>query len=189
MQRDSLKAWQASSHFAGANAAYIEELYEAYLEDPGSVAEQWQQIFAGLPVNGTVSDVGHTKIRDYFREKALDSNRSKKTTVDPELSEKQVRVLQLINAYRFRGHQAAALDPLELWQRDPVVELDPEYHGLTADDMGREFNTGSYAYGGETMKLQGLVDGLRKTYCGHIGAEYMHIISTCLLYTSDAADD
>ncbi|GAA5189089.1 2-oxoglutarate dehydrogenase E1 component [Ferrimonas gelatinilytica] len=178
MQRDSLKAWQESSHFAGANAAYIEELYEAYLDDPSSVAEEWQAIFAELPSNGTVTDVAHGRIRDYFREVALDSNRSKKTTADPELSEKQVRVLQLINAYRFRGHQAAALDPLGLWQRPPVPELDPGHHGLTSDDMGRQFNTGSYAYGGETLTLKELVSSLQQTYCGHIGAEYMHITST-----------
>ncbi|SHI14558.1 2-oxoglutarate dehydrogenase E1 component [Ferrimonas marina] len=178
MQRDSLKAWRASSHFTGANAPYIEELYEAYLDDPGSVSEEWHSIFAELPTNGVEADVAHTKIRDYFRETALDSNRSKKTTVDPELSEKQVRVLQMINAYRFRGHQAAKLDPLGLWDREPVAELDPSHHGLTDEDLGREFNTGSYAYGGETMKLSDLVGSLAKTYCGHIGAEYMHITNT-----------
>ncbi|WP_028117575.1 2-oxoglutarate dehydrogenase E1 component [Ferrimonas senticii] len=178
MRQDSLKAWQDSTHFAGANAAYIEELYEAYLSDPTSISEQWQAIFAELPETGVGAEVAHTPIRDYFRAAALDSNRSKKTTVDPELSEKQVRVLQLINAHRFRGHQGANLDPLGLWQRPAVPELDPKFHGLTEEDMGRQFNTGSYAIGGDSMKLGELIDSLKRTYCGHLGAEYMHITST-----------
>ncbi|WP_298439273.1 2-oxoglutarate dehydrogenase E1 component [uncultured Ferrimonas sp.] len=176
MRQDSLKAWQDSTHFAGANAAYIEELYEAYLEEPTSVSEEWQAIFAELPGQG--DEVAHTPIREYFRAAALDTNRSKKTTVDPELSEKQVRVLQLINAHRFRGHQGADLDPLGLWKREPVKELDPQYHGLTEEDMARQFNTGSYAVGGDAMKLGQLIDSLKRTYCGHVGAEYMHITST-----------
>ncbi|QIZ76002.1 2-oxoglutarate dehydrogenase E1 component [Ferrimonas lipolytica] len=176
MRQDSLKAWQQSTHFAGANAAYMEELYEAYLEDPSSVSEEWQAIFSELP--GQRDEVAHTPIREYFRAAALDSNRSKKTTVDPELSEKQVRVLQLINAHRFRGHQGADLDPLGLWKREPVPELDPAFHGLTVEDMSRQFNTGSYAVGGDSMKLGQLIDSLKRTYCGHIGAEYMHITST-----------
>ncbi|MBY6094845.1 2-oxoglutarate dehydrogenase E1 component [Ferrimonas balearica] len=178
MQQGSLKAWQASSHFAGANAAYIEELYEAYLDDPNAVSEEWQAIFAELPSQGVGTDVAHSRIRDYFRATALDSNRSKTTTVDPEVTEKQVRVLQLINAFRFRGHQNANLDPLGLWQREPVAELDLAHHGLTEDDLGREFNTGSYALGNGTMKLGELFNSLKATYCGPIGAEYMHITST-----------
>ncbi|MFI3245353.1 MAG: hypothetical protein R3Y10_02525, partial [Ferrimonas sp.] len=57
MQQDSIKTWQESSYFAGANAAYIEELYEAYLDDPNSVDDQWRTLFAELPGQG--EDVAH----------------------------------------------------------------------------------------------------------------------------------
>lgn len=50
---------------------------------------------------------------------------------------KQVKVLQLINAYRFRGHQHANLDPLGLWQQDKVADLDPSFHDLTEADFQR----------------------------------------------------
>ncbi len=62
MQQASLKDWIDSSHLAGANAAYIEELYEAYLDDADSVSEEWRAIFANLPTEGS-DDVNHTRIR------------------------------------------------------------------------------------------------------------------------------
>ena len=57
---------------------------------------------------------------------------------------KQVKVLQLINAYRFRGHQHANLDPLGLWQQDKVADLDPSFHDLTEADFQETFNVGSF---------------------------------------------
>lgn len=183
MHQGSMKAWLESSHLSGANSTYVEEMYEAYQEDPTSVSDDWRAVFEQLPpVNGASADVpevSHSKIRDYFRSLAQEG-RSKGTSrvSDPDVDAKQVKVLQLINAYRFRGHQNANLDPLGLWKRDTVAELDPAFHGLSGEDMEREFNTGSFAYGGDTLKLGELVKALKATYCGSIGAEYMHITDT-----------
>lgn len=183
MHQGSMKAWLESSHLSGANSTYVEEMYEAYQEDPTSVSDDWRAVFEQLPpVNGASAEVpeaSHSKIRDYFRSLAQEG-RSKGTSrvSDPDVDAKQVKVLQLINAYRFRGHQNANLDPLELWKRDTVAELDPAFHGLSGEDMEREFNTGSFAYGGDTLKLGELVKALKATYCGSIGAEYMHITDT-----------
>ena len=91
---------------------------------------------------------------------------------------KQVRVLQLINAYRFRGHQHAELDPLGIWQQERVPDLDPAFHELTAEDFHREFSVGSFAIGKPTMVLGKLIEALKKTYCGAVGAEYMHLTNT-----------
>ncbi|QUN07070.1 2-oxoglutarate dehydrogenase E1 component [Shewanella yunxiaonensis] len=183
MHQGIMKAWLESSHLNGANSTYVEEMYEAYQEDPESVSADWRAVFDNLPpVNGASSDVpeaAHSKIRDYFRSLATEGRHKGAARVsDPEVDAKQVKVLQLINAYRFRGHQNANLDPLELWKRDKVAELDPAFHGLTAEDMQREFNTGSFDHGGETMKLADLLNSLKATYCGSIGAEYMHITDT-----------
>lgn len=183
MHQGLMQAWLDSSHLYGANATYIEEMYEAYQEDPQSVSDDWKAVFDNLPsVNGTDAsgqEVAHSKVRDYFRSLAL-SNRggASAQASDPELDAKQVKVLQLINAYRFRGHQNSNLDPLGLWVRNAVKELDPAFHGLTAEDMSRDFNTGSFAHGGDTMQLSSLVNALKSTYCGSIGAEYMHITDT-----------
>ncbi|ABO23522.1 2-oxoglutarate dehydrogenase E1 component [Shewanella loihica] len=183
MHQGIMKAWLESSHLNGANSTYVEEMYEAYQEDPQSVSEDWRAVFDNLPyANGATADVpeaAHSKVREYFRSLALDGrHKSAARVTDPEVDAKQVKVLQLINAYRFRGHQNANLDPLGLWKRDTVSELDPAFHGLTGEDMEREFNTGSFAHGGDTMKLGDLVKALKATYCAAIGAEYMHITDT-----------
>ncbi|MCG9711741.1 2-oxoglutarate dehydrogenase E1 component [Shewanella insulae] len=183
MHQGIMKAWLESSHLSGANSTYVEEMYEAYQEDPQSVSDDWRAVFDNLPyANGATADVpeaAHSKVREYFRSLALDGrHKSAARVTDPEVDAKQVKVLQLINAYRFRGHQNANLDPLGLWKRDNVSELDPAFHGLTGEDMDREFNTGSFAHGGDTMKLGDLVKALKATYCSAIGAEYMHITDT-----------
>ena len=69
MQESVMKAWWDSSHMAGANAAYVEELYETYLEDPQSVSENWRQIFDNLPkVDGVELETNHTTIKNQFTE-------------------------------------------------------------------------------------------------------------------------
>ncbi|MCP5762675.1 hypothetical protein NL346_29200, partial [Klebsiella pneumoniae] len=73
--------------------------------------------------------------RDYFRRLAKDASRYSSAISDPDTNAKQVKVLQLINAYRFRGHQHANLDPLGLWQQERVADLDPAYHDLTEADF------------------------------------------------------
>ena len=87
--------------------------------------------------------------------------------------EKQARVLQLINAYRVRGHLVADLDPLDS-TRAPHKDLDPATYGLTIWDLDREFITNGLA-GTEKMTLREILEVLRDTYCSHVGAEYMFI--------------
>jgi len=96
-----------------------------------------------------------------------------------EETEKQARVLQLINAYRVRGHLIADLNPLGV---EPAYhyELDPINYGLTMWDLDRTFITGglSAALGDAptpTATLREILETLRQTYCGKIGVEYMYI--------------
>jgi 2-oxoglutarate decarboxylase len=93
---------------------------------------------------------------------------------------KEAGIMQMINAYRVRGHLIADLDPLG---SEPSYhpELDPETYGLTIWDLDREFLTGSLgeAIGDGAPKpvatLREILETLRDTYCGKIGAEYMNI--------------
>lgn len=179
MHNSVMKAWLESSHLAGANATYIEELYEAFLCDPESVSEEWRNVFEALPVEkATQEEQPHSRVREYFRRLAKETPRCSGQVIDPDVDAKQVKVLQLINAYRFRGHQAANLDPLGIWKREPGEDLNLEFHNLTEDDMDSEFNVGSFAVGQETMALRDIYAALNKIYCGSIGAEYMHITNT-----------
>lgn len=93
-----------------------------------------------------------------------------------ELVEKQARVLQLINAYRVRGHLLAHLDPL-VHEPHHHPELDPAYYGLTIWDLDRVFVTGGLG-GKATATLREILDILRETYCATIGVEYMFIQDT-----------
>ncbi|MBW5407425.1 2-oxoglutarate dehydrogenase E1 component [Morganella morganii] len=177
MQNGALKDWLDSSFLAGENQAYIEDIYEDYLNDPASVDESWREIFDSLP-KADITEQPHSQTRDYFRRLAKDSTRYHTSVSDPAMDSKQVKVLQLINAFRFRGHQNANLDPLGLWKQEPVPDLDPAFHNLTKADFDETFNVGSFAIGRETMPLGELFDALKRIYCGSIGAEYMHITNT-----------
>jgi 2-oxoglutarate dehydrogenase E1 component len=93
---------------------------------------------------------------------------------------KEAGIMQLINAYRVRGHLIADLDPLGT-EPSYHAELDPETYGLTIWDLDREFLTGSLgeAIGEGAPKtvatLRQILETLRRTYCGKIGCEYMNI--------------
>jgi 2-oxoglutarate dehydrogenase E1 component len=182
MQQSVMKAWWDSSHMAGGNATYIEQMYEAYLDDPQSVSEEWRGIFEKLPkLDGVEIETKHSIVREQFRSlaslgpAARAGSGSQQQTVSDE---KQVKVLQLINAFRFRGHQHANLDPLGLWIQPRVRDLELSHHNLSEKDFDTTYNVGSYAIGKESMPLGDLFKSLNRTYCGSIGTEYMHITDT-----------
>jgi 2-oxoglutarate decarboxylase len=87
--------------------------------------------------------------------------------------EKQTKVLQLIHAYRVRGHLVADLDPLDS-RRAPHPDLEPATYDLTLWDLDREFLTGGLS-GRDRATLREILEVLRETYCGPIGVEYMYI--------------
>ena len=172
----------STSHLSGGNASYVEELYELYLHDPNSVAEEWRSYFDKLPqTSGTGSDISHSTIREHFLSLAKNPRRPQAVCggqVSSERDKKQVGVLRLIQAYRMRGHQASNLDPLGLWQREPIADLTLAEYGLTEADLDTVFRTGELQIGKEEAPLREILDALKSTYCGTIGAEYMHIVDS-----------
>ena len=179
MHEGVMKAWLDSSHMNGGNVAYVEDLYEAYLDDATSVPNEWREVFDHLPkVDGVDVETKHSDIRTQFETLAKNKHKEVVVATGGAGDAKQVKVLQLINAFRFRGHQSANLDPLNLWKRDKIRELELSHHDLSESDLDREFNVGSFAIGKDTMPLGELYKALKTTYCGSIGVEYMHITST-----------
>ncbi len=173
---------QIPSCLSSGNAAFVEALYESWLADPGSVAEDWKKYFQSLGTENAPPDVSHAPVR--ARMLALADRRlapagSAQAQAAPVDDGKQVAVLQLINSYRFMGHRQARLDPLNQHARPQVSELDPAHHGLGPQDMDRLFNTGSLqGVPGSQASLARILEIVHSTYCGTVGAEYMHIVET-----------
>ena len=182
MRRHTMQALQQTSLLDGGNGAYLESQYESFLHDPDSVPPGWRTYFAGLPqIDGQEStDVFHSELRSEFSRltgRLRGQRLARLTGARLTQERKQVRVLQLINAYRFRGHQHARTDPLRHTDPDPVPELELAYHGLGEQDFDTVFQTGSLV-GPEEATLAEILYALNRTYCGTVGAEYMHITET-----------
>ena len=143
-----MREFQLSSLFNGANAPYIEELYEHYLADPASVAEAWRKQFDSLPnvPGNTAKDVAHTPVIEAFAERAKQGGgRVAYVNVGVGSDDKRsLRVLQFIRAHRVLGSRHSSLDPLKRSERMPVPELELSYYNLTNADLEAEFGIGSW---------------------------------------------
>lgn len=171
--------WQ-SSHISGGNSAYVESLFEDFLQDPTGCPEPWKSYFEGLPQLqvGQSSDLSHATVRDHFLLLAKNQSRvvpAPASSVSAQHERKQFAVGELINAYRRRGHLKATLDPLGLAPIQPVPSLELGFHGLSLADIDTRFQVGSLALGQSEATLSEIIQVLETTYCGAIGAEFMHI--------------
>ncbi|MSQ49191.1 MAG: 2-oxoglutarate dehydrogenase E1 component [Betaproteobacteria bacterium] len=171
-----MKQFLDNSHLFGGNAPFVEELYEAYLENPAAVPEEWRQYFDRLQLlpGSTVKDVAHAPVVASFAQRAKSGALRAPATGD--LDRKQVSVIQLVAEYRFRGCLLAELDPLKRQPRLRIAELEPAYYDLGEADMDTVFNTGSFI-GPEQATLREIIRGLQETYCGALGVEYMYLSS------------
>ncbi|HRO77321.1 MAG TPA: 2-oxoglutarate dehydrogenase E1 component [Acinetobacter towneri] len=170
-------ALRLDTELSADSAAYIEELYEHYLTSPESVGADWREYFDKFPKG----DQPHSNVREQFLLLGRNSNRVQaivQGSVSSEHEQRQIGVLQLIAAYRNRGHQKAKLDPLGLAKREDVPDLDLAAHGLTKSDLDTVFHTGNLEIGKSEATLGEMVDAMQAIYCGSIGAEYMHIVDT-----------
>ena len=177
-----LQQYRSNSYLFGGNAPYVEELYEAYLDNPGSVPESWRAYFDALqnvPANdGSQSrDVAHAPVIESFAQRAKANAFGNRASIDDlAVARKQVHVQSLIAAYRVLGSRWADLDPLKRQERPRIPELEPAFYDLTESDMDMVFSaTNTYFTAAEHMTLREIVQALRETYCRTIGAEYMHI--------------
>jgi 2-oxoglutarate dehydrogenase E1 component len=172
-----MKEMQGSSYLFGANAPFVEELYEAYLDDPETVAPEWRRYFDQLQQDEGGRDVAHAPVIESFIRLAKSKPEAAAGMAGTQavtLEKKQVAVLQMINAYRFLGVRNADVDPLKQSDKPVIQELDPAFYGFTDGDMDQTFNSGSLV-GPEQMTLRDILRAVRETYCGSIGAEYMYI--------------
>ncbi len=172
----SFAHWLQSTPFYGGNAAFLEDLYERFLQNPESVSPYWREQFRRLQkqLPGRI-DIPHREVRRRFRQLAY---RESAAVVPEEVTEctKQIAVNRLIEQYRFLGHLVADTNPLPLSPKPYLPELDPAFYGLGHEDLDREFDASLIAGCGR-MTLRDILDKLKRIYCGKVGSETMHILS------------
>jgi len=176
-----MQQFQANSYLFGGNAPYVEEMYENYLSNPGSVPDHWRAYFDALQhvpaLDGSnARDVPHAPVVAAFAERAKSGPiRTLRAVADGELARKRVAAQQLIAAYRNVGVRWADLDPLKRAERPAIPDLEPGFYGFTDADMETVFNVSNTFFDRENLSLRELLNNLRETYCGYIGAEFMYI--------------
>ncbi|MEY4448389.1 MAG: 2-oxoglutarate dehydrogenase component, partial [Pseudomonadota bacterium] len=173
-------AYQGNTYLFGGNAPYVEEMYENYLANPGSVPDSWREYFDALQhvpaVDGSsAKDVPHLPVINAFAERAKQGGtKVVMASDDAEMGRKRTAAQQLIAAYRNVGQRWADLDPLKRTERPNIPDLDPAFYGFTDADQETVFDTSNTFFGKKSMPLRELLNALRETYCGTLGAEYMY---------------
>jgi len=161
------------------SAPYIEALYESFIQDPNSVSQDWKIYFETLPKNpDDKKEVSHKDIIKKFKNQRRKRSYSDKLVNNKSIDEKQIRVIQLIQSYRNRGHQRANLDPLGIRKTSICEDLDYEYHGLEKSDLDKKFNTDTLNINQDEVSLEEIINSLKKIYCGTLGIEYNYITNT-----------
>jgi 2-oxoglutarate dehydrogenase E1 component len=173
-------AYLGNTHLFGGNGPYIEEMYENYLANPGSVPDSWREYFDALQhvpaLDGSnAKDVPHLPVINAFAERAKSGGtKVVMASENIEMGRKRTAVQQLIAAYRNVGQRWADLDPLKRTERPHIPDLDPAFYGFSDADQETVFDTSNTFFGKNNMSLRELLNALRETYCGTLGAEYMY---------------
>ena len=141
--------------FVGANAEYIDQLYEAFCESPDLVSPEWQGFFYG------------------FEHGAADTLPGP-AAVSPRPALPQSGVERLCMAYRLLGHLYADMDPLGLAERRRPKELEPSYYGLEQSDLAESVNVVSID-AEHDLPVTEVLDILEDVYCGTLASEHLHI--------------
>lgn len=192
-QKIPIEKFRQTALLDAGSSAYLEEIYDEYLQDPNSVSKEWRAYFQQLPkVVGSVdmdgSETRHAAIREAFKQTRLGrdnisgslSHTQKQAENIGDLQNalikehKQIRVRELIDAYRLLGHLHADIDPLELHPKPLVPELMLSYYHLSSSDLETVFDSGSLP-GPKSRTLRQIMADLTQIYCKSIASEFMHI--------------
>jgi len=203
-RQDANEAFAKTSFLYGGNAAYLEDLYARYQDNPASLDADWQGFFSELkddadavragangpawtrsdwPIaqNGELvsaldGDWGPVDqlMGDKIKAKAQKTGVEITDTSVQQATRDSVRALMMVRAFRIRGHLHANLDPLGLAPPMPNPELDPASYGFTEADYDRQIFL-DFVLGLEFATIPQMLEILNRTYCSTFGIEFMHI--------------
>ncbi|KUG08009.1 2-oxoglutarate dehydrogenase E1 component [Solirubrum puertoriconensis] len=167
----------AYSYIANAHGDYIDQLYQAYKNDPESVDFGWRKFFEGFDFSQAYPEDGQngqevgtgvlTKAASTIGTTAISSS-------DAVSADKETAVRNLIHAYRSRGHLVARTNPVRE-RKDRKARLSLSDFGLSEADLDTTFKNGELLGLGSGAKLRDIIDALQKIYTRTIGFEYMYI--------------
>ena len=189
------------SPFYGANAAYIESMYEDWIQNNGEIDPQWQEIFskiaarqpASTSTNGSgsgngaaadgvaevASDITREPIHSLIQKDFYRIGNSALGLVKSSSPSLQLGAMKLIEAYRSFGHTDARTNPLVevgYYANKPEV-LEYTFYGIDGGQLDNHVDVSSIFEGTRECTVRQLIGDLRKIYCGTIGIEYRHIES------------
>jgi 2-oxoglutarate dehydrogenase E1 component len=162
--------FEDASAFAEDNVAFLEDLYERFLRDPDSIDASWREKFRSIQHETALAE--HPT-----RAEASPTGPAPDRGDVEETLRKQAAVDRLIYQYRTRSHQAADNNPLKLSPSPVLPDLNPAHYGLDEADLDRLFYI-DILQSSKRLPLREILALLRQTYCGSIGAEYMHIVES-----------
>lgn len=177
-----------------ANLAYVEAMYNDYLDDPASVDASWHALFAqwGMDTGQRIGtsmkprglfDLGSAPVSGHANGSAASNGHTAtsgppaspaRRASDGDASSLQHRMDMLVRNYRVRGHISAHLNPLADSIEIPD-ELQPGYYGFSEADYDRPFSFTTTVPGDKVRTLRQIIDQLSHTYCGSVAAQFMHI--------------
>ncbi|MBL7944695.1 MAG: 2-oxoglutarate dehydrogenase E1 component [Flavobacteriales bacterium] len=152
------------SYLSNVDSAWLDDLYQQYQQDPASVETGWARFFEGFEFAKSVQGEGDS---------TLTATKGAPSPGGNERFEKEFKVIDLINAYRQRGHLFTKTNPVRD-RRKYAPPLDLETYGLANSDLDTVFSAGNEV-GIGPAKLRDIVALLEQTYCESIGAEFKFI--------------
>ena len=184
--------FENTSFLSKSNSAFIEQMYLKFINKDKNLPESWKNYFESigeelniiaLEINGPSWVPSKKKIDIDELQKKMDLEESeiqKKTNItkiqkySSKSNEDSIKAVSMIRSYRQRGHLIANLDPLELIKSDYLDELHPVSFGFKKEDYQKNIYLGG-VINKENSNIKEILGFLKKTYCGSIGYEYMHI--------------
>ncbi|MDB2698060.1 2-oxoglutarate dehydrogenase E1 component [Candidatus Pelagibacter bacterium] len=187
--------YEKTSFLNKSNSAFIERMYLKFINKEADLPESWKDYFEGIgdelnivakEINGPSWGPKKNKVDIDELQKKIDQKENNLENKLVDRSEKfnyqllansnkdSISAVSLIRAYRLRGHLLANLDPLEMRESDYLDELHPEFYGFKKENYDKKiFLNGVINRKDATIKE--ILKFLKKTYCGNVGYEFMHI--------------
>lgn len=152
------------SYITHSHPAYIESLYNDFIQNPESVDPEYRKFFEGFDFAISNNQNGQT----------VTTSKDQKDIDTSKLS-KEFSVYNLIQSYRKKAHLVARTNPIRE-RKDRGANLGLKYFGLSDTDLAQNFAAGQFI-GLPDASLQQIIDRLQQIYCGHIGIEYQYVVN------------